>query len=308
MEETTQGRVVATRGRMFDVRLDDGRHIKCEVRGKVKAEADSTPVAVGDRVEITDSHEGGGAIDKVLPRKTTFHRPDSFAGDKKQVIAANIDRLFIVGSVISPELKTGLIDRFLVAAQLGGLEPFILINKTDLGRPDELSEVVAAYRQVGYTTLEVSAESGEGVDQLAELMKEHICLFVGHSGVGKSSLLNQLVPGLDLKTLSISEATNRGRHATTNIELFDLPQGGFIVDSPGLKVMGLWELEADQLGFGYPEFEKYRDNCRFSPCSHTHEPDCAIKTAVEKGEIAEFRYQNYVAIYEDIKNSESDQF
>ena len=301
MTEILTGIVIATKGRLFEIRAENGKRIKCEVRQKVKSDADSTtPVAVGDDVRFAMTNDNRGVIEEVLPRRSQFGRPAKGIEDKLQIIAANLDRLGIVVSIHSPELKTGLIDRFIISAMVGEMVPFIIMNKIDLPKPDDFDIIVHAYRDLGYDLFLTSAESNEGIDELKEYLKPHRSLFVGHSGVGKSSILNQLSPGLNLKTKTVSDVSKRGKHTTTNIELFELPSGGFLVDSPGLKVLGLWDVDKKQLPYYFPDFEPYLNKCHFSTCVHIHEPKCAVKAAVEAGDIVSFRYDNYLAIYDSL--------
>ncbi len=296
-----QGIVVATKGRLFEVRCENGNRIKCEVRQKVKTGSDAvTPVAVGDDVLFSQTAGSRGAIEKVLPRHSTFSRPAKGLEGRTQVIAANIDRLAIVVSIKSPTLKTGLIDRFIVSALSGDMAPFIIVNKIDFEPPEDLDLVVSTYRSLDYQVFLVSAKTGAGLDELRQNLKDHRTIFVGHSGVGKSSILNQLIPGLDLKTKAVSAYSNRGTHATTSIELYELPSGGFLVDSPGLKVLGLGKIPPEDLPHYFPEFANFGGKCRFSTCTHLHEPDCAVKEAVTGGLIAAFRYESYCAIAETL--------
>jgi ribosome biogenesis GTPase / thiamine phosphate phosphatase len=298
---TNRGIVVRAYGKSFIVKYR-GESIPCEIRGKVKRIADATtPVAVGDEVAFTLNQDGSGVIEKVFERRTMFFRPGKGTTTKKQVIAANIDQLAAVVSVKHPELKPGLIDRFLIAADIGRLSPIVIINKIDLGPIDELEDIRDAYEQINISVFIVSALTGEGFDKLEPILADHKTIFAGHSGVGKTTILNRLIPGLDMKVGEVSDYSKKGIHTTSMVELFELPHGGYIVDSPGLKVLGLWELERNQLIEYFPEMHKFLDLCRFTECSHTHEPDCAVKEAVDRGEISKFRYKSYVAIRKSLE-------
>ncbi len=301
MPDTTKGIVVAAKGRLFVVETETSNRISCDVRGNVKKESDkTTPVAVGDDVVISLTHDGSGIIEEVGVRRTAFFRPQMEVKGVRQVIAANLDYLVVVASIKSPPLKDALIDRFLIAGQMGNLQPAIIINKIDLEKDDEHKDVIDAYAAIGFPTFPVSAATGQGIDALRAFVKDRRTLFAGLSGVGKSTILNLLIPGLSQRTDNVSEYSNKGKHTTTNIELFPLPGGGYIVDSPGIKVMRFSELTDEALQDYYPEFEQHRDSCRFQPCSHNKEPNCGVKNALERGEISRFRYENYVTILESL--------
>ena len=259
-----------------------------------------TPVAVGDEVVISIAEDNTGMIENVEERQSMFFRPAKGLDSKKQVIAANIDQLAAVASVKQPALKPGLIDRFLIAAEIGGLNPLVIINKIDLGRIPLVDELQQGYADLDIKCHIMSAITGEGTDELSASLAGHKTIFAGHSGVGKSTILNRLVPGLDIRVAEVSEATDKGVHTTTNVELYALPNGGYVVDSPGLKILGLWDVRKEELFQFYPEFHEFHDDCRFTGCSHTHEPDCAVKKAVNSGRIPEFRYNSYVTIYNSL--------
>lgn len=239
-------------------------------------------------------------IEKVEKRHSMFFRPAKGSDSKRQVLAANIDQLAVVASVQRPKLKPALIDRFLISAEIGSLEPIVIINKIDLGKLPLLGELERGYSRIGIPIFFISAKTGEGISKLESSLADHKTIFVGHSGVGKSTIVNRLIPGLNLKVREISDYSNKGVHTTALVELFELPRGGYVVDSPGLKVLGLWEVKNDQLDRYFPEMEKLSANCRFTGCSHIHEPDCAVKEAVQKGEISKFRYESYTAIYNSL--------
>jgi ribosome biogenesis GTPase len=300
MESKRDGIVTRGHGNRFVV-YAEGNYYDCQLRGKVKFKTEqTTPVAVGDDVRIAIIDDSKGVIESVGQRRSVLSRPAVGRETREHVLAANIDALVIVVSIKEPALKPGLIDRFIITADLGGLKPAIVMNKIDLGM-DELSErAVQVYSSLGYDLFLTSALDGSGLDKFSKYLKEHRSILAGHSGVGKSSILNKLIPGVKLRTEGISGSTGRGRHTTSHMELFHLPEGGFTIDSPGLKVLGLWKLERQNLAGYYPEMLPYCDDCRFTGCSHIHEPDCAVKEAVETGAIAALRYQNYTQIYESL--------
>jgi ribosome biogenesis GTPase len=279
----------------------DGRYIECQLRKKIKFRTEqTTPVAVGDDVGITVVGDNEGVIEEVRERRSVLSRPAVGKETIEHVLAANIDVLAIVVSINEPKLKSGLIDRFLIAADLGDLQPAIVINKLDLAPSPEESEAINIYRSIYENTFLTSALNGEGVDKLSKFLSEHRTIFAGHSGVGKSTLLNRMMPGLDLHTKEISKSTGRGTHATTHMELFHLPDGGFVIDSPGIKVLGFWQIAKEALAQFYPEMLPYLGQCKFSQCSHEHEPDCAVKEALKRGDISQLRYDNYLQIYHSL--------
>ncbi len=295
------GRVIRAKGRMFTV-VAAGREYQCEVLKKVKQTEGVTPVAVGDEVDFAFDEPGPGAITAVHERTSKFSRPRVGEENKgiEQVIAANVDQLVIVVSVGRPKFKQYLIDRFSVAAVKGHLSAVVVINKIDLKHKVDLEHVQEIYAAVDIPVTLTSCDDGRGLDDLREILKDHESILVGHSGVGKSSLLNAIQPGLQLRTNEVSDATNKGTHTTTTIELYPLQFGGYVVDTPGLKVMGLWDLDKYELENLFPEFKPYLGQCKFARCSHVHEPECAVKQAVSDREVFAERYESYVRIRNDL--------
>jgi ribosome biogenesis GTPase / thiamine phosphate phosphatase len=296
------GRVIRSKGRLFTV-LTDGKEYQCEVLGKAKREKGHSPVAVGDVVDFSPAADGSGGIENVHPRLTKFSRPRVGEETKgtEQIIVANVDQMVIVGSVRQPELKLHLVDRFMVAAQKGGLNPIVVINKVDLQHKHDLERIRGIYGSVETPVILASCVDGRGIDELQSILRDHESIFVGHSGTGKSSLLNCLQPGLALKTSEVSESTAKGTHTTTTVELYALDCGGYVVDSPGLKILGIWDLEQDELQTYFPEFERHLGSCKFSRCSHLHEPECAIRKAVSEGKIFPERFESYERLYRGLK-------
>lgn len=282
------GRIVKALSGFYYVDLGDGSVIPCRGRGKLRHQR-ITPL-VGDRVEITVTEDGTGMVDAVHPRKNQFQRP----------AVANIDQMVIVCSGAVPVTDPFLIDRMAAMAEWKNCEPLIVFNKCDLERADELT---ALYRRAGFVTLQVSAETREGVESLAAAISDKVSAFTGNSGVGKSSILNALQPGFGLEVGEVSEKLGRGRHTTRHVELFPVA-GGLVADTPGFSSFDVEQLEAipkGELAAAFREFAPHLNGCRFQGCAHVKERGCAVRKAMELGEIAPSRYRSYVRLYEQAK-------
>jgi ribosome biogenesis GTPase len=279
--------------------------IICSVRGSLSASETgyTNIVAVGDRVLVSSESLPDGVIERVLPRTTVLARPDVVNQDVSQIIVSNVDQLLIVSSWYEPDIWLELIDRALITAAEGKMKPLICINKIDLldkvDRAD-CHEVVKIYQELGYTVLLTSAATGQGIDALRDCLVGHETALVGLSGVGKSSLLMAVQPDLKLKVTDVSDYSGQGRHTTTQVSLLKLDQGGYVVDTPGIRELGLIKVHRYELVLYFPEIEALVEQCRFNDCTHLHEPGCAVIEAVEDERIPWSRYASYQAIYESL--------
>lgn len=295
------GIVFRSTGSWYDVQTSTGEVLKCNLKGKIRLKGlrSTNPVSVGDIVQYEEAGEIGTIVD-IEPRRNFIARKSVNLSKETHIVASNLDRAFLIATVAQPRTSSGFIDRFLVTAEAYGIPTTIVFNKIDL-LDDESSarqkELEAIYTDAGYDVLKVSAETLEGVDELRASLNKGTNLLSGHSGVGKSTLVNKLVPGLDLKTSQISESHSKGRHTTTFAEMFIVPGGGFIIDTPGIKGFGLVTLEKGTLSHHFPEMFSRLEDCKFNNCVHVGEPKCAVITAVEKGEVSLERYENYLEMY-----------
>lgn len=260
----------------------------------------TTAVVIGDHVLVHERTDGTGMIEEILPRDNELVRGAAGGSRYLDVIAANLDILVAVHSLREPDFNSARLDRFLLIAEAAEIPAMIVLNKTDLVSYGEQEDATAPYRSTGYSVILTSASTDEGVDELRAALTGRISVVVGPSGVGKSSLLNRVQPGLRLRTGEISESTGKGRHTTTTAELLPLTGGGWVADTPGLRELAIREVEAEDLGWLFPEFRPYLAQCKFSNCSHREELGCAVAEAVERGEIAESRYRSYRRVYDDL--------
>jgi len=289
------GTVIGQGGHLLDVETADGI-FTCARRKNIGA------VVTGDRVLLDETIPGEFAIAVVMPRDSLLARPDSRGQIK--AIAANINRIFIIAA-IKPELNEGMIDRYLVAAEALGITPVIVLNKVDLLDKEQLDSYrqrLSLYSGLGYTVLETSAKQLHGMDTLMPELNNHTSIFVGQSGVGKSSLVNMLLPGLNIKTAEISTSSNKGTHTTSASRLYHLPDGGDLIDSPGVREFGLWEIGQDEVFNGFVELRPYQGQCKFNDCQHKTEPGCAIHAAIDAGELSQLRFDSYCRIIESLED------
>ncbi len=299
-----KGIVIKNTGSWYSVLTDEGNTVESKIKGnfRLKGIRSTNPVAVGDRVEIVCNQEGTAFITKIEDRRNYIIRKSPNLSKQSHIIAANIDQVFLVVTVNRPQTSTTFIDRFLASAEAYRVPVTLVFNKCDMLTDEERhyqQAVIALYDSIGYPCREISAATGEGVDELRSLLKDQITLFSGNSGVGKSTLLNRLIPGLSLRTAEISDAHNTGMHTTTFSEMLRMPDGGWLIDTPGIKGFGTFDMEPEELGSYFRDIFHFSKDCRFSNCTHTHEPGCAVLKAVEEHYIAASRYQSYLSMLDD---------
>ena len=296
-----RGLVYKSTGSWYQVKSDEGNFYQCRIKGKLRLSGirSTSPVAVGDRVGFDLDDEAMGVIHTIEERENYLVRKSVNLSKQLHIIGANIDLVFLVITLKNPETFTTFIDRFLVSAAAFGIETVLLFNKMDQYSEKELeivNELKELYTSIGYQSVLCSTKSGQGISDLQNLMKDHTSIFSGHSGVGKSTLINTVAPELRLKIGEISEQHGQGQHTTTFAEMFDLSFGGRIIDSPGIRGFGIADIDKEEIARYFKEFFKASENCKFNNCQHLSEPGCAVKSELEEGVIAESRYQSYLSM------------
>ncbi len=296
------GIVTKSTGSWYMVRNENHEILRCRIRGKfrMKGIKSTNPVAVGDLVDFElEKDDQQAIITHIHERKNYIIRKSVNLSKQTHIIAANIDQVFLLVTLVEPKTFTSFIDRFLTTAEAYSIPAILLFNKLDIYNKEllkEKQELQKIYRSIGYECLDVSAVDEINLGKLKKIMTGRINMFSGHSGVGKSTLINKIAPGLDLKIAEISSQHKQGQHTTTFAEMFELPFGGYIIDTPGIKGFGVVDFEEDEVGDFFPEIFRLKDQCKFNNCLHTNEPKCAVKNAVELGEIAPSRYRTYLQL------------
>ena len=304
-----KGLVIKNTGSWVTVRLEDGATVNCKMRGvlRLKGMRCTNPVAVGDTVQVEDKGGDAPVVGVIEPRRNYIIRRASNLSKEFQIIAANLDQAVLVVTLTNPVTSTTFIDRFLATAEAYQVPAVLAFNKVDLLVTEELrvglDELQALYQSIGYKTIGLSAATGEGADALRDMLAGKMSLLSGNSGVGKSSIINLLVPGAHVRVGDVSQTHHKGMHTTTFSELLDLPGGGAIIDTPGVKAFGTIDFERAEVAHYFPEIFKVSSDCRFNNCTHTHEPGCAVRDAVENGDISISRYTSYLSILDEDPNN-----
>lgn len=296
-----QGLVMKSTGSWYLVKTDDGSIIECRLKGKIRLEDRKTtnPVAVGDIVELQRDEDGSNQIVTILPRKNYIIRKSINLSKQAHIIASNLDQAILVATLVAPRTSLGFIDRFLVTAEAYGINAKIVFNKCDVLDEEMIelqNDIIKLYTDIGYQCYSISSFNNDDVEMIKDLLKDKTTLLSGHSGVGKTTLINAIDSKLDLRTGDISLAHLKGMHTTTFAELFPLSFGGNIIDSPGIKELGLVEMKKEEIGHYFPEIRALLNECKFNNCIHVNEPHCSILKAVEEGRISDERYQSYLGI------------
>lgn len=299
-----KGLVIKNTGSWYLVKTDEGKEVECKIKGnfRLKGIRSTNPVAVGDRVQIIMNQEGTAFISEIEDRKNYIIRRASNLSKQSHILAANLDQCILVVTVNFPETSTTFIDRFLASAEAYRIPVKLVFNKVDAYSEDELhylDGLINLYTTIGYPCFKVSALKEEGIDAIKEELKGKVTLFSGHSGVGKSTLINAILPELNIKTGEISAYHNKGMHTTTFSEMFPVPGDGYIIDTPGIKGFGTFDMEEEEVGHYFPEIFKFSADCRYSNCTHRQEPGCAVRKAVEEHYISESRYSSYLSMLDD---------
>lgn len=299
-----QGLVIRNTGSFYQVKTSDGEIVNCRIKGKFRIQGikSTNPVAVGDYVTFSVTPEGEGLISEIAERKNYVVRRPANLSKQRHIIAANVDQALLIVTVNYPETSTTFIDRFLATCEAYRVPAKIIINKKDLYSEEELEymhNLMFLYEQIGYQCFAVSALTGEGVEDIRSLLSGSVSLLSGNSGVGKSSLINAVCPDFKAKTGEISEIHNKGMHTTTFSEMFELDEGTYLIDTPGIKGFGTIDFEKEEVGHFFPEIFRISKDCRFGNCTHVHEPGCAVIKAVEELYISQSRYNSYLSVMED---------
>ncbi|MEG1685093.1 MAG: ribosome small subunit-dependent GTPase A [Bacteroides sp.] len=298
------GLVIKNTGSWYQVKTDDGRFIECKIKGnfRLKGIRSTNPIAVGDRVEIIINNEGTAFICEIDDRKNYIVRRSSNLSKQSHILAANLDQCMLLVTVNYPQTSTIFIDRFLASAEAYRVPMKLVFNKVDAYNEDEmryLEELIKLYTHIGYPCFKISAKEGDGIENIKKELAGSVTLLSGHSGVGKSTFINALLPDIGARTAEISTYHNKGMHTTTYSEMFPVMNDGYIIDTPGIKGFGTFDMEEEEVGHYFKEIFQFSDKCKYNNCTHRHEPGCAVRDAVENHLISESRYTSYLNMLED---------